>query len=76
MKTRWLQKNVNAMWNAADDAAYADALAAIDQNMKENVPFINLYINGPLGAVSKRVQGAQVLMYGCLNNVETWTLAD
>ncbi len=69
-------ENVNAMWNAADDAAYADALAAIDQNMKENVPFINLYINGPLGAVSKRVQGAQVLMYGCLNNVETWTLAD
>ncbi len=68
--------SVNAMWDAADDAAYADALAVIDKEMKENVPFINLYVNGPLGAVSKRVQGAEVRMYGALNNVETWTLAE
>ena len=69
-----VQEMADAMWEAADETAYGDALAAIDENMKENVPFINLYINGPLGAVANRVQGAQVLMYGCLNNVESWTL--
>lgn len=67
---------VAQMWNAADEAAYADALYAIDQDVKENVPFINLYVNGPLGAVSNRIQGAKVQMYGCLANVETWTIAE
>lgn len=66
----------NAMWCAENDTAYADALEQIDAEMKENVPFINLYVNGPLGAVAKRVEGASVLMYGCLNNVEQWTLQD
>lgn len=69
-------EQTTAMWHAADDTAYADAIEAIDQEMKANVPIINLYVNGPLGAVAKRVEGAQVLMYGCLNNVEQWTLHD
>ena len=69
-------QETDAMWNAENDTAYADALEKIDADMKENVPFINLYINGPLGAVAKRVQGAEALMYGCLNNVESWKLAD
>lgn len=71
-----ITQSTNAMWNAENDTVYGDALAKIDEDVKENVPIINLYVNGPLGAVSKRVQGAEALMYGCLNNVESWTLAD
>ena len=42
----------------------------------ENVPMIDLFVNGPLGAVSNRLQGAVPSMYGCLNNIQTWTLAN
>jgi peptide/nickel transport system substrate-binding protein len=69
-----LTENVAKLTAAADDNAYADALKAIDQEVQENVPFIDLYVNGPLGAVSSRVSGAQATMYGCLYNVETWSI--
>ncbi len=69
-----LTENVGKLTTAADETAYGDALAAIDKDVQENVPFIDLYVNGPLGAVSNRISGAQATMYGCLLNVETWTI--
>ena len=69
-----VDENVAKLSFAMDEAEYGDALYAIDQDVQENVPFINLYVNGPLGAVSKRVKGVTAGMYGCLNNVETWEI--
>lgn len=68
--------NLNTLWSTNDSGAYADALYAIDSYVQQNVPMIDLYINGPLGAVSNRLQGATPSMYGCLNHIETWTLAE
>ena len=68
--------SLNTLWSTNDSAAYADALYAIDSYVQQNVPMIDLYINGPLGAVSNRLQGATPSMYGCLNHIETWTLAE
>lgn len=68
--------NLNTMWSTNDSGEYADALYAIDSYVQQNVPMIDLYINGPLGAVSNRLQGATPSMYGCLNHIETWTLAE
>lgn len=66
--------SLNVLWSTNDTDAYAEALYAIDQDVQENVPIINLYANGPLGAVAKRVSGAKASMYGCLNNVHEWTI--
>lgn len=69
-----IQSNLNTMWNTNDSEAYAEALYAIDQDVQANVPLIDVYVNGTLGAVAKRLSGAKVSTYGCLNAVETWTL--
>ena len=55
---------------------FSSPYADIDTYVQENVPMIDLYVNGPLGAVSNRLQGAVPSMYGCLNNIQTWTLAN
>lgn len=68
--------NLNTMWSTNDSDEYANALYAIDSYVQQNVPMIDLYVNGPLGAVSNRLQGATPSMYGCLNHIETWTLAE
>lgn len=70
-----IENGLNTLWTTNDSAVYADTLYAIDQDVQANVPIINLYANGPLGAVANRVQGAKATMYGCLNNVHQWTLA-
>ncbi len=69
-----IEEGLNAMWATNDSALYAEKLYAIDQDVQANVPFINLYANGPLGAVANRVKGARPTMYGCLNNVHQWTI--
>lgn len=71
-----VEENLNVLWSTNDDAAYANALLAIDSYVQESVPMIDLYINGPLGAVSNRLQGAAASMYGCLNDIHTWTIAE
>lgn len=74
--TDLVNENLGILWSTNDNAEYADALYAIDSYVQENVPMIDLYINGPLGAVSNRLQGASASMYGCLNHIETWTVAE
>ena len=64
-----------SLQGAADDTAYADALAEVDRDVQANVPIITMYVTGPLGAVAKRVSGAAASMYGCLNNVQEWTIS-
>ena len=69
-----IENGLNDIWATNDSAVYAEKLYAIDQDVQKNVPFINLYANGPLGAVTKRVSGAKATMYGTLNNVHEWTI--
>lgn len=69
-----IENGLNTLWSTNDSDEYAETLYAIDQDVQENVPIINLYANGPLGAVAKRISGARATMYGCLNNVHQWTI--
>lgn len=71
-----VEANLNTLWSTNETDAYADALLAIDSYVQQTVPMIDLYINGPLGAVSNRLQGAHASMYGALNNIHQWTLAE
>lgn len=71
-----VDENLGVLWSTNDSGAYADALYAIDSYVQENVPMIDLYVNGPLGAVSNRLQGATASMYGSLNHIDTWSLAE
>lgn len=70
-----VEENLNTLWSTNDSDTYADALYAIDSYVQQNVPLIDLYVNSPLGAVSNRLQNAAPSMYGCLNHIEEWTLA-
>ena len=69
-----IENGLNTIWATNDSAVYAETLYEIDKDVQANVPIINLYANGPLGAVANRVQNASATMYGCLNNVHEWTL--
>lgn len=71
-----VEESLNVLWSTNDSEDYAEALLAIDSYVQENVPMIDLYINGPLGAVSNRLQGAVSSMYGCLNDIHTWTVTE
>ena len=71
-----VEEELNVLWSTNDSDTYADALYGIDRQVQETVPMIDLYINAPLGAVSKRLQNATPSMYGCLNHIEGWTLAE
>ncbi len=70
-----VNQNLDTMLSTNDTDAYKKALYAIDQEMQANVPIIDLYVSGSLGAVAKRLSGAKATVYGCLNNVETWTIS-
>ena len=69
-----IENGLNTIWATNDSAVYADTLYEIDKDVQQAVPFINLYANGPLGAVANRVKNAKATMYGCLNNVHQWTV--
>ncbi len=67
---------LTAIWNGdGAQEQVAAQLAAIDAQVQQDVPVINLYVAGPLGAVSKRLSGAQASMYGSLLNIHEWTLS-
>lgn len=68
--------SLSVLWSTNDSAEYAAALLAIDTYVQENVPMIDLYVSGSLGAVSNRLQNANASMYGALMNVHEWTIAE
>ena len=68
--------SLSVLWSTNDSDEYAAALLAIDTYVQENVPMIDLYVSGSLGAVSNRLQNATASMYGSLMNVHEWTIAD
>lgn len=47
----------------------------INQITQTDVPLINMYAFGPLGAVSSRLTGAEPHVYGSFNAVEQWDIA-
>lgn len=66
---------LSVIWSTGDEAVLQENYAAIDQMAQEQVPLICLYANGPLGAVRDSLQNAQATMYGCINNIQTWSFA-
>lgn len=66
---------LSVIWSTGDNAVLKENYAAIDQMAQEQVPLICLYANGPLGAVRDSLQNAQATMYGCINNIQTWSFA-
>lgn len=69
-------EQLDILWSTNDSDVYAEALLKVDTEVQQTVPMIDLYINGPLGAVSNRLQGATPSMYGSINNIHEWTIAN
>lgn len=68
-------EQLDTLWSTNDPEVYAQALRTVDLYVQESAPMIDLYITGPLGAVSNRLQGAVPTMYGSINQIHTWTLS-
>lgn len=49
---------------------------AIDQDVQENVPMINVYVMSSLGAVSDRLENAEPSVYGSFMNIQDWEFVD
>lgn len=47
----------------------------IDRQMQEDVPMFSAYVIKTMGAVNKRLTGVQPSVYGFLNHVEQWDIA-
>ncbi len=52
-----------------------DLYAAVDRKMQEDVPMFSVYVISAQGAVNNRVTGAEPSVYGFLNNVHNWDVA-
>lgn len=69
-------EQLDILWSTNDSDVYAEALLKVDTEVQQTVPMIDLYINGPLGAVNNRLQRATPSMYGSINNIHEWTIAN
>ena len=60
---------------AKDTQTVTGIYSQIDKIMQQDVPLINMYAIGPLGAVNKRLVNAEPHVYGSFNHVELWDIA-
>lgn len=55
-----------------DTAGTAKLYSIVDKKVQEDVPMFSAYVISSLGAVNKRLTGAEPSVYGFFNHVEQW----
>lgn len=55
-----------------DTAETAKLYSVVDKKVQEDVPMFSAYVISSLGAVNKRLTGAEPSVYGFFNHVEQW----
>ncbi|MBQ2283388.1 MAG: ABC transporter substrate-binding protein [Agathobacter sp.] len=76
--TGYYNDEVNTALEATQTAASVEEIKAlysiVDKKMQEDVPMFSAYIISGQGAVSKRLTGVNVDVYGFFNNVHEWEI--
>lgn len=77
--TSYTNKEVNAALEhtqgQVDLRDVTDDYTFVDTKMQEDVPMFSAYVISQMGAVSKRLIGAEPTVYGFFNHVEKWDVA-
>ncbi len=62
--------------SAKDIESTKSIYSKIDAIVQQDAPLFNVYAIGPLGAVSKRLLGAEPHVYGSFNHIELWDITE